>query len=222
LKNVTKQPLKDTYHHGDLRRAVMDEALRQTAAHGIDGWSLREVAAAVGVSHTAPYHHFGDRTDLVRALGCEGLGLMDLRMAERQATTGDDPKEQLLAIGLAYITFAVDRPDYYAAIGAMPALPASGAPTDEAGPKPEATWQRLVEAVVACQRADRLPAGDPVIIAVSLWSLVHGLAELWMAGPLRLLPHAADGLLPLAERVLRASVDSMSLGAHTELHGESS
>ena len=200
----------------------MDEALRQTTARGIDGWSLREVAAAVGVSHTAPYHHFEDRTDLVCALGSEGLDLMDLRMAERQAAASGDPKEQLLAIGLAYVTFAVDRPDYYAAIGAMASLPTDSEPTGEAPPEPGATWQRLLDAVVGCQHANRLPAGDPVVIAVSLWSLVHGLAGLWMAGPLRLLPHSGGGLVPLAERVLRASVDSMNPGARGAFQGESS
>ena len=195
------------YHHGDLRRALMDEALRQTAARGIGGWSLREVAAAVGVSHAAPYHHFRDRAGLVAALAHDGLDRMDALMAQRQRAAGDDPVEQLLAIGHAYVTFAVDHPDYYAAIIAPTASPDSepgGAPEGDGGP----TWQRLITAVTACQRASRLPGVDPIIIAVNLWSLVHGLAELWRMGPLRLLPQAADGLGPLADRVLRATVAS--------------
>jgi AcrR family transcriptional regulator len=199
---------KDSYHHGDLRRALMDEALRLMAGRGLGEWSLREVAAALGVSHAAPYHHFRDRADLLSGLAREGLDLLDRRMARLQEAAGDDPKERLLAIGLAYVAFAVERPAYYAAIGAGAASPG---PAVRGGPSPEpsATWRRLLEAVTACQRAGHLPAGDPVVIAVSLWSLVHGLAELWKAGPLRLLPHAANGLGPLAEQVLRASVDSL-------------
>ncbi len=204
----------DTYHHGNLRRALLDEALRLTAARGLDGWSLREVAAALGVSHAAPYHHFRDRADLVGALAREGLDEMDRRMARRQEAAGEDPREQLLAIGLAYVTFAVERADYYAAITSPAASRPD--PREAVHPEPGATWGRLVTAVGACQRANQLPPGDPVVIAVSLWSLVHGLAELWKGGPLRLLPFAVGGLEPLTERVLRISVDALTLGAHAE------
>lgn len=200
------------YHHGDLRRALIEGALRQIRARGIGGWSLREAAAEAGVSHAAPYHHFRDRDDLVAAVAADGLARLDALMAGGQRRAGDDPLAQLLAIGLAYVQFAVERPDYFAAIegasAAKPApKPADGArlePCATAAPGP--TWLRLVSAVEACQRAGELPSGDPTILAVSLWSLVHGLAELWKAGPLACLPQASQGLLPLAERVLRAAV----------------
>ncbi len=224
------------YHHGDLRRALIDGALRQIGTRGLGGWSLREAAAEAGVSHAAPYHHFRDRDDLVAAVARDGLERLDALMAEGQQRAGDEPLDQLLAIGLAYVRFAVERPDYFAAIeGASAAktadrarLPASarsesvratarprrsasregGKPCADAAetPPPGPTWMRLTDAVAACQRAGRLPEGDPVIVAVSLWSLVHGLAELWKTGPLACLPQASDGLLPLAERVLRAAV----------------
>jgi AcrR family transcriptional regulator len=208
MTRATRTPaLKDAYHHGRLRRALMDEALRRTAAHGIDGWSMREVSAALGVTHAAPYHHFRDRAGLVAAIAREGLDLMDARMAASQAAAGADPLVQLLAIGLAYVTFAVERPDYYAAIAAGPKPGHDGSALDadpaEGG---GATWQRLMRAVAACQEAGCLPATDTVIVAVNLWSLVHGLAELWKAGPLQQLPHASRGLVPLAEQVLRAAV----------------
>ena len=187
------------YHHGYLRRALVDEALRQIGTRGIGGWSLREVAAAIGVSHAAPYHHFGGRDELLAAVAADGLERLDALMAEGQRRAGADPLDQLLAIGMAYVQFAVERPDHYAAIEAAAAT-AANAPT------PGPTWTRLTGAVAACQRAGHLPAGDPVIVAVSLWALVHGLAGLWKAGPLNQLPQAAGGLAPLAERVLRASV----------------
>lgn len=198
------------YHHGDLRRALVDEALRQTAARGIDGWSLREVAGAVGVSHAAPYHHFRDRDGLVAAVAADGLDELDARMARGQRRSGADPLEQLLAIGMAYVEFAVERPDYFAAIEAA-ALRNERRPGRGKRREPGATWARLVHAVVACQKAGCLPPTDPVVVAVTLWSLVHGLAELWKAGPLSPLPQAATGLVPLAERVLRTAVMSMRL-----------
>lgn len=197
---------KDTYHHGDLRRALMDRALRVIADKGLAGLSLREVAAAAGVSHAAPYHHFADKAALVRALGYEGLRLLDERMAVAEAAAGDDPGERLIAIGLAYVFFAAERPAYFEVMGSP----------DMAGPhEPEQqeehgeTWERLVHGVVACQQAGRLTAGDPTVVAVGLWSLVQGLAQLWRTGPLPSLPQASGGLAPLADSVLRAMFAGM-------------
>ncbi len=195
---------KDTYHHGNLRRALLDEALVVIAEKGVEGLSLRDVAARVGVSHAAPYHHFADKTALVHALAHEGMAVMDGQMALAEEAAGDDARARLLGIGMAYVTFAVERPDYYAAFTA-PEM----ASANQAEQPPEAqgdTWQRLVGAVVACQQEGSLPAGDPIVLAVYLWSLVHGLAELWRGGTLQQMPQAAGGLEPMARQVLSAAV----------------
>ncbi len=205
---------KDAYHHGNLRRALLDEALALIAEKGVEGLSLREVAARVGVSHAAPYHHFADKTALVHALAHEGMSLMDDQMAAAEEASGSDPKERLLGIGMAYVIFAVERPDYYAAMNA-PEINNPDAQVDALQP-PEAqgnTWQRLLNAIVACQETGEMPQGDPVILGVYLWSLVHGLAELWRNGPLSLMPQAADGLEPLARSVLMAALGSMEAAA---------
>ena len=145
---------KDTYHHGNLRRALLDEALAVIADKGVEGLSLREVSSRVGVSHTAPYHHFADKTALVHALAHEGMALMDERMAAAEQAAGDDPKLRLLGIGMAYVTFAVERPDYYAAINA-PEINNPGAQVRRLQPAEVQgnTWQRLLNAIVACQKA---------------------------------------------------------------------
>lgn len=198
---------KDSYHHGNLRRALLDGALALIADKGVGGLSLREVAARAGVSHAAPYHHFADKTALIRALAYEGMQLMDREMAAAEADAGDNPKQRLLGIGMAYVTFAVAHPDYYAAFNTPEANDPEAQAVDE---RPEgergSTWNRLVDAILACQRSGDLPQGDPMVLAVYLWSLVHGLAELWRSGPLPLLPQAAGGLEPLARQVLSAAL----------------
>jgi AcrR family transcriptional regulator len=208
---------KDTYHHGNLRRALLDAALAVIADKGVEGLSLREVSSRVGVSHTAPYHHFADKTALVHALAHEGMALMDERMAAAEREAGDDPKKRLLGIGMAYVTFAVERPDYYAAFNAPevnnPEAQVESEQPDEAQGN---TWQRLLDAIIACQQAGELPQGDPVVLGVYLWSLVHGLAELWRSGPLSLMPQAADGLEPLAHQVLSAALGSMEAAAEKD------
>jgi len=204
---------KDAYHHGNLRRALMDEALVLIAEKGVEGLSLREVAARVGVSHAAPYHHFADKTALVHALAHEGMRLMDERMAAAEEAAGDDARMRLLGIGMAYVQFAVDRPDYYAAFNA-PEIndPVAQRPEDQPAEEQGSTWSRLIGAVAACQAAGQLPEGDPTILAVYLWSLVHGLAELWRNGPLSLMPQAAGGLEPMARQVLLAGLGTAAAG----------
>lgn len=203
---------KDAYHHGNLHRALMDEAIELIGEKGVDNLSLREVAARAGVSHAAPYHHFADKTALVREIAFEGMARMDRSMAAAQADAPPNPVDQLLAIGLAYVEFAIDEPAYYAAFASPEVAALSSVPSPEqAGEGGEGgTWERLVSAVLACQAAGELPQGDPVVLAVYLWSLVHGFSELWRTGPLRYLPHAADGPTPLAREVLSAAIGSVT------------
>jgi len=193
---------KDTYHHGDLRRALIDGALRVVAAKGLAGLSLREVAAAAGVSHAAPYHHFADKSALVRAMGYEGLRVLDGRMAEAEGAAGDDPGERLLAIGRAYVQLAAETPAYFDAMSSPEMREPH--PPEQQEDHGEA-WERVVRAVVACQQAGLIAEGDPTLPAIGLWSMVHGLAQLWRTGPLPDLPQASGGLAPLAADVLRAT-----------------
>ena len=201
---------QDTYHHGNLRRALMGGALAIIRERGLGALSLREVAAAAGVSTAAPYHHFADKGALVRSLGYEALGRLDERMAEAEAAAGDDPHERLLAIGEAYVGFALERPDYYAAMR-------SHEMTEPHGPEPAEehgeTWERLVRAVAACQQAGQLPAGDAVVTAVGMWSLVHGLADLVTSGPLLAMPQAADGAGGFVRSVLSSMIVAQAAAA---------
>jgi AcrR family transcriptional regulator len=200
-------PSTDTYHHGDLRRELKDGALRVIAADGLAGLSLRKVASAAGVSHAAPYHHFADKSALVRALGYEGLRVLDDRMAEAESAGGDDPGERLLAIGSAYVLFSASSPAYFLAMGA-PEMREPHAPEQEE--EHGETWERLVRAVAACQAAGMLdPREEAAVLAIGLWSLVEGLAQLWGTGLLARLPLAAGGLEQLVDSIIRATFAGM-------------
>jgi AcrR family transcriptional regulator len=196
----------DTYHHGDLRRELMDGALAVIATQGLAGLSLRSVAAAAGVSHAAPYHHFADKAALVRALGFRGLRLLDERMAAAQQTAGEDPGERLVAIGVAYVAFAAASPAYFIALSAPEMQEPHDISQDEEHGEP---WERLVAATVECQQAGLIAQGDPTEVAIGLWSLVEGLSRLWLGGPLRQFPHASDGVEALASRVVRSMLPLM-------------
>src|SRR5688500_9283866 len=96
----------ERYHHGDLRRALVDSALEILEEGG--ELSLRAVARRAGVSHTAPYHHFRDRRRLVAAVATEGL--LALRDALAGAGSPGEPLSRLLECGVAYVRFAVGNP----------------------------------------------------------------------------------------------------------------
>ena len=192
---------KDGYHHGDLRRALMDGALALVRERGLQALSLREVASQAGVSAAAPYHHFADKAALVRALGFEALGELDRRMAAAESAAPDDSLERLFAIGGAYVRFALERPDY-AAVMRAPEMAEPAATHDQA--EHGESWERLVRAVDTCQKAGVLAAGDPMPLTLGMWALVQGLAELLTS------PGAADGVPgdpdAFADSVLRAMV----------------
>ena len=96
------------YHHGDLRAAVLAAAADVIARDGVDQLSLRSLAVELGVSHTAPRHHFGSREGVLTALACEGYELLADAL-ENAASNGD-----FAAVGVAYVLFAVDHPGHFA------------------------------------------------------------------------------------------------------------
>lgn len=169
------------YHHGDLRRALMDAALAAVAEGGVGALSLREAARRAGVSNAAPYHHFEGVHALAAALCDEGFAGLDEAM--RVATEGvDDPGARMVALGRAYVGFAVAHPAHYR-------LMFSGAPKDAAlaqtSPDALPAFGRMLAQIRAMQAAGLAPEGGAAPLALLAWTSVHGLASLLIDGPLR-------------------------------------
>ena len=164
---------KPTYHHGDLRRALLDAAASAIEESGVAALSLRDLARRAGVSHAAPAHHFGDKAGLLAALAAEGY--------EMQADALE-AEDSFLEIGVAYVRFAVQHRAHFEVMYA-PELylyhaddPALAAARDRSG----AVLYRSVE---------ELPdaAADPGAVreaALAAWSIAHGFATLWLSGSL--------------------------------------
>lgn len=173
---------KQTYHHGDLRRALLDAALEILKTKDAKSISLREVARQAGVSHTAPYRHFDDKAALLAAVAEEGFtefGIY-LQTAVDQANTA--PIESLQATGEAYVRYALEHPTHFRVMfGHFPA----DEPTESSLSKvSQGTFQILVDIITAGQATGVLKAGDPKLLAIGRWSVVHGLAMLLLDGML--------------------------------------
>lgn len=150
-----------TYHHGDLRAALLRASSQVLEKEGITGLSLRDVARRAGVSHNAPYRHFPDRDALLAALAAEGF----VTLAE--AMRGHRGRE----MGEAYVRFALEHPQrfrlMFGGVLAFSKFPELRAAADGA-------YQTLVEAFKEHPRPDLAAAGA--------WALVHGLSHLLLDG----------------------------------------
>jgi AcrR family transcriptional regulator len=158
------------YHHGDLRRAILDAAIESISAGGSAGLSLRELSRRAGVSHAAPIHHFGDKAGVLTALAAEGYDLL----ADALDAAGDEFAEA----GVAYVRFAVT----YRAHFEVMFRPDTYHPDD---PAVVAARERASQALTHGVRTRTARTGrDARLTGVAAWSLMHGFATLWLTGAL--------------------------------------
>jgi AcrR family transcriptional regulator len=103
---------KEHYHHGMLKRDLIAKGLQLLNKEGVEGFSLRKVAARCGVSHAAPYKHFKNKEELIVAITEEVVNAFQSSLAEVVGQYSDDPQTQLVELGKAYVRFMVEHPDY--------------------------------------------------------------------------------------------------------------
>lgn len=176
------------YHHGDLRRALLQEALRTIGTEGVEALTLRAVGQRLGVSRTALYRHFADKSSLLAAVGLEGFKAFHDTM--QAALAGRPAAEGFLEMGRAYIGFARAYPAHYRVMfgGFLEACRSEPGLADAAN----AGFQVLVDSLRAQQAAGLLRRDPPEQMARYVWSVVHGLAMLIIDGQLGGQDPAAD------------------------------
>jgi AcrR family transcriptional regulator len=165
---------RGTYHHGDLKRALTEAALQLVQEKGTKGFTLREVARRAGVSAAAPYRHFADKAQLLAAVAAQGFVQLHETLDATAATTAD-LSEHVIAMGKAYVRWAVTHPDYYQVMFASELDNTESPEVVAAG---ERAFNDLLDTIVRCQSAGLLPAGNPRDIAGPVWSLLHGVSTL--------------------------------------------
>lgn len=186
------------YHHGDLRRALLDAGLGLVAERGVDGLTLREVARRAGVSHAAPHHHFADKPALVAALAERGFQELEAALRAAADVDADAPLDRLRRLGVGYVRYAVEHPATFRLLFRpelrLPVLPGPaaggtvGRPDLDAAAHAGLAAYRLLRDTVEAAREAGLVAGETDSLALAAWCSVHGLATLLLDGPL-----AAEG-----------------------------
>jgi AcrR family transcriptional regulator len=174
------------FHHGNLRAALIEAGQAAVEAEGAAAVSLRDLARVVGVSPTAAYRHFADKDALFAAIADRGFqGLAEVSAA---VAKGPDPRERLLALGRAYVSFAEAHPQLYRLMFDAPIDLGAVAGLSDAS---AAAYRPLREGVVAVldETADEGRITDAI---VRIWSVLHGYVTLRMANRLPRLATAED------------------------------
>ena len=193
----------DRYHHGDLRRALVEEALRTIDTHGVEALTLRTVGERLGVSRTALYRHFSDKQALLAAVGREGFRLLRLALLEAWEQHGRG-RAGFDAMGLAYVRFAVANPSHYRVMFGrfIESCEKDREFIDEA----KGAFQVLVDSVVELQQAGLARTDDPLLMSRMIWGLVHGIAMLAIDGQLRGIDEHGEALNRYAIERLRDAI----------------
>jgi AcrR family transcriptional regulator len=180
---ATTAKANPTYYGGDLRRDLLDAALELIAREGPSAVSLRSLAKRLGVSHAAPANHFPDKAALFTAIAAEGFELLGAATINATVRPGPDATagRRFRATGRAYTGFALAHPAHFAVMWQRDLLHSDDPALCAAS---EATFALLLAGVRDVQAEGWAAGTDPQTVAFLAWSVVHGLATLWLGGSL--------------------------------------
>jgi len=198
------RPRKRAYHHGDLRRALLDQALALAVERGPAALTLREAARRAGVTEAAPYRHFRSKEALVAALAEEGFGALLQRVRRALARAPVRPAARLSAMGVAYLRFALERPAHFRVMFGRDVARSHG--FRGVGDLAQACFAELMGEIARAQRSGDVAGRDPRPPALALWSALHGLASL-----------QADGLLERQGLARGRGADALARGVVSSL-----
>ncbi len=167
-------PPERSYHHGNLKQALLAAAVKVIGKVGPRAFTLREVARLAKVSHNAPYRHFQDKDELLAAVAAQGFDRLADSMITAAAPAGN-ALDALRLSGRGYVQFALEWPEHFSvmfeycdSLDSYPDYAASG----------QRAFQVLLDNIAAAQKAGQLPAVDARMLALTAWSMVHGIAKL--------------------------------------------
>lgn len=210
-QQANTKKIRDTYHHGSLRQALLEAGLELTRSGGPEALVLRDVTRRVGVSPNAAYRHFADRDSLLAEVAVHIQQQMAERMATGLASSAaarqrvrrvGPARARLYAVGMGYIGFALAEPGWFEVAFAAPAALPDAIPEEIPAP-----LQALTDALDALVDSGELAPVDRAGAEWPCWSAVHGFALLALHGPMRAQP--ADAIEAAAERTVTAIITGL-------------
>jgi AcrR family transcriptional regulator len=181
IKQKSKQK-KPSYHHGDLRSTLLNAANILLKETGIEGLSLRKLADKVGVSRTAPYHHFKDKNQLLCAIAEQGFVQWQQDAAKIFNQIGVSPKEKYRQFFHGYISYAADNPEMYDLMFGRTIWKQNSA-TNELRDAAYPSFHHQVEMTKKWQTQGLMPRDEDTLrLSQVTWGTMHGIARLLIDG----------------------------------------
>jgi AcrR family transcriptional regulator len=181
----------NSYHHGDLREALLSAAIKFIREGGFQQMSLRALARRAGVSPAAPYHHFKDKNELLAEVATDSFRRMteDMQRAQQRLPERADAVDRFIAIGRSYMSFAIKHPAHFQVMFGPILMDKAQYPhLQEAASE---CFEQLHSTVTLAFGEDGTPEAIRNV-ALTSWSTVHGAAVLWNQGPLKSRSEARD------------------------------
>jgi AcrR family transcriptional regulator len=169
-----------SYHHGNLREALIRAALELIARKGIAGFTFAEAARFAGVSPAAPYRHFRDRDELMASVALRGFEQFEAALAHAWDGGRPDALIALDRLGKAYLEFARAQPAFYSAMFEAAVPVGDNPPLREASERAFAVLRGAADKVCAAMPAAVRPPA--LMVALHLWAMAHGVASLFGRG----------------------------------------
>lgn len=212
MKTISVTAEAKPYHHGDLRRALLESADAILERDGPNALSLRAVAREAGVSPAAPYHHFKDKDELLSAIAHEGFTRLKQALVAG-TNAGHDPRKKMSDLGVAYVKFAQSHPALYRVMydcaRAEDALPQQKSELDH-----DHDAFQIVKDALAEAGGNHFSETDVHLAAIASWCAAHGLAE--MSGFVQFRPLKAE--LGGEDAFLRAVLEHFGMFRGAEVH----
>jgi AcrR family transcriptional regulator len=190
-----------TYHHGDLKNTLIQAGIRLLNKVDAHDLSLREVAKEAQVSHAAPYRHFPDKETLLAAIAHQGFIKLGETVEKVLTKNQTKPHLWLQEIGLTYFRFAIANPAHFKVMtGGFVTDPKKYAEFEWVGKK---VFDNIVGIIELSQKNGLIKIGDPLIITLGFWSMVHGFSMLHLVNQLNFLENPLNDIEDTLKKLIQ-------------------
>ena len=170
------------YHHGDLRKALIDVSLEWVREHGADALSLRQVAREAGVSSGAPYKHFANKEELLSAVAARAIEEQLEHQREAVAQAGDSPLARFRAQGVSAVVWSAANPELFRLLNRPSVRGPNRSPEMEA--LMQTSYRAFGEGLGAAMEAGQIDPSSPEVVALAAQALTYGLSRMFVDGHL--------------------------------------